>query len=282
MKRITILCVGAALFAGTFALAEESNNLIVNGNAIDGLKNWKNVQEIGDDGPENGKCFEVTGSKNVTSQEFIEIDPKSEYTVSVELKSGTEKPNMVYVGLVFFDKNKRSIDSTSVNAIAKSETVLASDAKKGDKLIKIKRATGWETLLEKKLLMVVFDVDDSGEYSDLPNFNYYEATKMEQKDGDIEITLNRALAKNFVAGTKLRAHRKSGHLMYAFSTTKNFADWTKFSRKIKPAVKFGAPGATIWPNAKYAKALILANWGQKGGEVLKFTNFSLEKVESGK
>jgi len=279
MKKISILFAGAAMFASTFALAGESENLIANGNAADGLKNWNNVKKVADDGPDGAKCFEVTGHTHAISQELIEVDAQSKYILSGMLKSGNEKPNKVYVGLALFDKNKRGIDSTSVSVLPKSETVLAADAKKGAKVITVKEAPGWDALLKAKRLMVVFDVDNSGKYNDLPNFNYYEVKGLESKDDGVEVMLGKALAKDFAAGTNLRAHSKSGQLMYAFTANKNFGDWTKFSGTIKPEIKYGAPGSTFWPNTKYVKAFILANWGQKDGEVLKFTNLSLEKVE---
>ena len=282
MKKISIFIAGSAIFASILINAEDSKNLVVNGNAADGLKNWNDIQKVVDGGPDGAKCFEVSGSKFVSSQELIPVDPNSEYQLNVSFKSGNDKANMFFAGLLLLDKNKRPIDPTSVNTLVKSETVLAVEAKKGETVIKIQDASTWEPLFQKKQLTVAFDTDDSGEYKDLPNYKYCTVNNLEKKDGIWEATIARPLATDFAVATKVRAHFTSGHFMYVFSMKKKFADWTKFSDIIKPMVKSGAPGKTFWPGTKYVRILIRANWGQKDGETLQFGNISLEKIESKK
>ncbi|MHB9138484.1 MAG: hypothetical protein ACYC4Q_03680 [Victivallaceae bacterium] len=279
MKKLSLFLAGAMTVAGIFANAEETKNLIVNGNAADGTKNWQGVQKVADGGPDGAKCFEVSGSKLVTSQEPVPADTSGEYLLTGYLKSGNDKANQVYIGLRMLDKNKRFIDPTSVSPLAKSETELAADVKKGDTVIKVKDASTWETLSKAKRLTVAFDADDSGEYKDLPNYNYYNVKNLENKDGVWEATLVRPATADFPAGTKLRAHFACGHYMYVYAAKKNMADWTKITGSIKPVVKTDSPGGAFWPGTKYVQVLILANWGQKDGEVLQFSNVSLEKVE---
>ena len=282
MKKISIFIAGTAIFASILINAEDSKNLVVNGNAADGLKNWNDIQKVVDGGPDCTKCFEVSGSKFVSSQELIPVEPNSEYQLNVSFKSGNDKANMVFAGLLLLDKNKRPIDPTSVNALVKSETVLAVEAKKGETVIKIQDASTWEPLFQKKRLTVAFDTDDSGEYKDLPNYKYFTVSNLEKKDGIWEATIARPLAADFAVATKVRAHFTSGHYMYVFSTKEKFADWTKYSGIIKPTVKFGAPKSTFWPGTKYVQIMILANWNQKDGETLQIGNISLEKIESEK
>lgn len=279
MKSISLFLAGIATAAGVFAYAEESPNLIVNGNAADGLNNWKNVQKIADGGPDGAKCFEVTGSTQINSMALIPVDAQSEYKLTGWFKSGSGKENQIYAGLLLFDGNKNVINSTSVNAADQTDAVLASEAKKGDTVVKIKDASKWGRLFKDKRLVIAFDADNSGEYKDLPNYKFRVVTNLVNKDGVWEATLEIPLYENYAADTKVRAHWLSGHYMYAFSMKKNLADWTKYSGAIKPATKFGADGNTFWPGTKYVQVLILANWGQGKDEVLRFSNISLEKVE---
>ncbi len=281
MKNSSIFLAGTAIVASIFANAEESKNLVVNGNAVDGLNNWKNIQRVVDGGPDGAKCFEVTGSKLVSSQEFIPVDANCEYQLTGWFKSGNDKKNQVFMGLLLLNENKCPIDSISVNVLAQSETVTGG-AKKGETVIIVKDASTWQPLFQKKQLTIVFDADDSGEYMDLPNYKYYTVNKLEKKDGIWEATIARPLASCFAAETKVRAHFTSGFYMYVFTMKDNFAGWTKCGGTINPIVKSGAPKSTFWPGTKYVQILILANWGQKDGETLQFGNISLEKVESKK
>ncbi len=279
MKKLTLFLAGAAAVASILASAEESKNLVANGNAADGLNNWVNIEKAVDGGPAGAKCFSVTGSKLVNSNEFIPVDAKREYQFTGWLKSGDNKENQVYAGLLLFDENKRQISGASVTPLAESETVLATEAKKGETVVKVKDASKWEPLLPRKQLTIAFDADCSGEYKDLPNFKCYSVTQMEKKDGFWALTLEAPLGTDFGLETKVRAHYTCGHYMYVFAMKKNLADWTKYSDAIKPVVKTGSPGNTFWPGTKYVQVLILANWGQKDGETLLFSNISLEKVE---
>jgi hypothetical protein len=279
MKRISLFLAGVTTVACIFAHAEESKNLVVNGNAADGLNNWKNIQKVVDGGPDGAKCFEVTGNAKVDSVAIIPVDPQSEYLFTGWFKSGNDKENQIYAGLFLLDGNKRFIEPTSVSPLPQSETALAAEAKKGDTVIKIKDASKWEPLFKNKRLTAVFDADDSGEYKDLPNYKNYTVTKLEKKDGIWEATIAKPISADFPAETKIRAHYTSGHYMYTLSMKKKLADWTKFSSAVKPEVKSGSPGNAFWPGTKYVQVLILANWGQKDGEILQFSNLSLEKIE---
>ncbi|MFA6567160.1 MAG: hypothetical protein WCS96_03035, partial [Victivallales bacterium] len=220
-----------------------------------------------------------TNSNFVSSKELIPVDTKGEYLFTGWFKSGNSKENQIYAGLLMLDENKRPINSTSVTALAESGTALAAEAKKGETVVKVKDASKWEKLFQNKVLTIAFDTDDSGEYKDLPNYKCYAVSNLEKKNDVWEVTLAKPLPSDFPAETKVRAHQSSGHYMYVFSLKKNLADWTKYSGTVKPMVKSGSPGSAFWPGTKYVQVLILANWGQKDGETLLFSNISLEKGE---
>lgn len=264
------------------APGSNSDNLVVNGDASRGISNWENVEITRKKGgPEKkNRYFEVENSTSINSLEFIPVDATSQYKLSAMIKSGNEKVNNVYVGLNLFDENKRMISSTAVSPVEQTETTLEEDITRGKTVVKVKDASSWEPVLWEERLTIVFDVDDSGEYRDLPNSQYYKVEKLVKKQGYWEATLDRPLGANYKSGVKVRAHLRSGHFMYVFSGKENFSDWTKIEGVVEPVVKSGAPRSTFWAGTKYVQVLILANLGQKDGEVLQFTNVSLEKVES--
>lgn len=242
-------------------------NLAKNGDASEGLNDWKNVTAIVDGG-KNGKCFEIKGSKFVCSTNMIPIDPKKSYNLSAWFKSGNDKENRVFFGLVFYDERKRKILPDSITPVTASNTVLTKDAKKGDKIVYIKEAATWMPAIGKKNALIAFEIDETEAYSDLPNFKIVQIEAIKEEKGGHKLTLKTSIRKDLPAGTKVRCHIKSGHYMYVYNFKKNLKEWTKFGGNIKPEAKTGTPRATIWRGAKFVRVLLLANWGQKSDEVL--------------
>jgi hypothetical protein len=248
--------------------------------ATNGTGAWIGQVKTIDDGKDQ-KCFVVNGSKKIMSKELIPIDATATYKISVSLKSGTAKPNKIYFGLEQYDAQKRNINSTSITPVEDSATTLVAPANKGDKIIKIKAVKNWQAILDKKRLLIAFDIDDSGAYSDLPNFKVSNSvTSLKQQGDNWEATLKTPLEFSFPNGTKVRAQLKCGHLMYAVALTKHLPNWTTFSREILPAKKFGSHSGTLWTGVKFARVMFLANWRQKDGEIMLFKNVKLEKVEN--
>ncbi|MFA6175893.1 MAG: hypothetical protein WC765_04875 [Phycisphaerae bacterium] len=285
MKYVILILAGAAVFAGICIHAEESKNLVVNGNAAAGSDNWQGCHaytvvplEIVTGGPDGANCFEVTDHSWVNSIEHIPVDPSSQYRLTGWFKSANDMVNNVCVGLLLFDESNRPIDATSVNVLEKSETILTADAENGETVIKVKDASAWEPLFQNKLLTIAFDADDSGGYKDLPNSKCHTVKNLEKKDGVWEATLAKPILDSFSAKTKVRAHVTSPFCMLAFEMKNHLPDWTEYSGVIEPMVKSGAPRNAFWPGTKYVRILLLANWGQNNGEKLQFGNISLEKV----
>ncbi len=271
---IVIMAVGT-LFNTVIA----SDNLLTNCRATDGADKWIGQLKTVDSG--NGqKYFAVDGSKKIMSKQLIPIDSTATYKISVSLKSGNAKTNKIYFGLEQYDAKKHNINSTSITPVEDSATELVAPANKGDKIIKIKSVKNWQPVLEKKRLLIAFDIDASGAYSDLPNFKVSNnVTSLKQQGDTWEATLKTPLKFSFPTGTKVRAQLKCGHLMYGVTLKKNLTDWTTFSREIAPAKKLGSPSATLWTGVKFVRVMFLANWGQKDGEIMLFKDVKLEKVE---
>ncbi|MCF6174293.1 MAG: hypothetical protein L3J71_00855 [Victivallaceae bacterium] len=275
-KKLIVGLMAVGTLCGSVFAGE---NLLTNSSAADGVKNWQGGVKIADGGKDQA-CFLVDGSKKIVSKQLIEIDPTATYKLTGSFKSGSDKPNQIYFGLALYDKNKHFINATSVTPVADSATVLVAPANKGDKIIKVKSVKNWESVLKKKRLLIAFDIDDSGAYSDLPNHKFSNSvTKLEEKNGTWEATLKTPLNFSFPANTKVRAQLKCGHLMYAVTLKKHLDKWTALSNTIAPAKKSGSQSATMWHGTSFVKILLLANWGQKDGEVLLIKDIKLEKVE---
>jgi hypothetical protein len=274
-KKLLIGFFTAAVLCGV-TLAEE--NLLVNSSASDGTKNWAGkIEVVKDAGGQS--CFKVVNHNKIVAKQLIPIDPTATYKISLSLKSGTPKPNKVYIGLMQYDKDKRYFDATTVTPFKNSDTILVAPANKGDKTIKIKSAKNWDSLLKQKRLTIACEIDDSGNYSDLPNRKISNiVTKLEEKDGIWIATLKTPLTFSAPVNSKVRAHAKCGHYMYALTFKKHMNEWTVFSGKISPAKKTGSPSRRLWSGVKFAKILLLANWAQKDGETLMFKDVKFEKV----
>jgi hypothetical protein len=260
MKKMTALLAVSAACIGLSAMAEEASIA-----AVKDLKGWKNAKLV-----DEGKVLEATNSKLVCSKIFP-LNPKSAYELSGMFKSGNDKKNRVYFGMQFFDAKKHFINPTTVTPVVNSATELVEDCKKGAKVIKLKEASKLTTWQKKQRLCIGFDSDKG-----LPNKKLSAKVVKLEKKGDVwEAALERPLPFNCPKGTKVQGHAVCGHYMYVVATIKNFKDWTKLSGTVRPEVKTGSPGGAIWPGAKFGRIIVLANWGQKKGEVLQMKDIDM-------
>jgi len=268
--------VGVLAFSVVPGIASGTENLIKNNDASKKTEEWKGITGVVDGG-KSGQCFEVKNSKVVMSRQMIPIDPKATYRLTAWFKSGSDKKNKVYFGLVFYDKNRCRIWPESIMPIEASETVLVKEAKKGTKMVYVKDVTAWMPALKKKRAMIAFEVDDTGAYSDLPNFKVIPVVRVKVVEGGHQVFLKTPLSKDMPANTKVRCHTASGHNMYISSFKKNLKEWTRIGGDINPEVKKDAPHKTIWRGTQFVDVLILANWQQKSGEILLIDDIALTK-----
>jgi len=258
---------------------ESAANLVENGNAGNGLENWTGPLQVVANGPENASCFSVAGSKMILTRNFIEIDPSKSYRLSGAFKSAGSGANVVMVGLRLYNADKKEISATSVSAIPDSGTTLIAGAGAGATQLKVRDAASWENAFQNRRLVIALSVDAGGEYRDLPNFQTRRVVDLRKSDDGWEVSLEKPLDVSYPEGTAVRAHLMSGHFLYAFNFNKQLAGWTNYQGVIKPVLKSGAIGSSFWPGTKYAKVIILANWGQSERETLLFGNISLEEIK---
>lgn len=259
---VALLVVGlvaAAVFAGEFV------NLVKNGDAETGdLNNWRGFTKIVSEGAHGGNwCFSRVGNARVTSREFIPIDPNKTYVLSGWMRSAGKDASKVYFGFVPCDAKKKRITPQQVLTITGTETILAEACGKGDTVIKVADGSKWKKITHAR---IAFEVDDSGQYTDLPNRKLSSpgVTKTENKGDYWEIHLKKPCGQAYAAGVKVREHASGGSYMYNAAGNKKVpAEWTLYSARVKGLAKRYGGRGKWWPGTRYVQILFLANYQQK-------------------
>ena len=262
----------SAIAASTAALVMAAGTSIIPAQVSDFQKiNGKGELTLNAD-----KVFEIKGSANYRSAAALAIDPNKTYKLSGEFMANGKSPSVLYFGLITLNDKKQSIYSEQIFAVPGTETVLAEDAKVGDKEIKLKDCSKWKF----KGGHVAFNVKD--DLSDLPNKSLSPAIKSYVKSGDIyTITLSTPLRKAFSKGTAVRQHRAAGTYLYSAAASRKLTNqWKTFSAIINGVSPKENPVASkkFWYTTKYSKILILGNYGGKADSVLLFRNVKLEEL----
>lgn len=78
------------------------------------------------------------------SVKSVTIDPAKKYQISGDFRMKSGKPVSLYFGFAPYDAQNRAIPPSLVFISAASQAEVAEDAKKGDKVIKVKDASKWD------------------------------------------------------------------------------------------------------------------------------------------
>ena len=186
----------------------------------------------------------------------IKFDPAAKYTLNVDLKQVPgAKTFPVHYGFYCYDSKGRQILHHHVAITQKTATVLAADAKVGDKTITVKDASNW-----KKDYWIAFNA--KADLSDLPNRELVRAGKSIEKKGDVWIvTLTTPLKKAYAAGTAVREHSSGGYI-YVQSGVKVGADWKTISGEVSGLnpLTNGGYNKKFWPGTVTIRPMLLLNW----------------------
>jgi len=207
-------------------------------------------------------CFPCKGPTTLKGSEWIPIDPNKRYTLSGWFKSVGKEPSNLYFGYICFDADKKLIAPEQVGIVGDTETTLYEDCKKGDTLIKVAHAFKWK---ENSHACVAFEVDDSGQYTDLPNrkLSGFGILKLVEKDGYWEVRLNEPCGRAYPAGTKVREHLAGPAYLYCAAAAQAVpAEWTQYSGSVMGLSEAGAGNVRWWQGTKYAKLVLLLNYEQ--------------------
>ena len=265
------VCLGSgvlvlALVCGaTLQAADPAGTYPKNGDAESGTpENW-NKAEINTQQAHAGKCcFQRVGPAMISTSEFMPVDVNKKYTLTGWFKSAGEKPSRLYLGYIPCDKNKHAIGPRHVGVVPNTETTLTQACTKTDTVITIANGDNWRPVSGG---CIAFEVDDSGEYNDLPNrhISANAIAKVEKKETHWQVHLTGPCKRAFPAGTKVRQHAAGGSYIYNAASNKIVpADWTQYTGFIKGEAQTGTPANKWRRGTKFARVLILAYSGQKG------------------
>ncbi|MDD5596348.1 MAG: hypothetical protein PHV82_00300 [Victivallaceae bacterium] len=219
------------------------------------------------------KIYCLDGAGQAVSRDFIAVCPDKIYKLSGRFKSASGNNSLIYFGFIPYDKNKTYIGCHAVRYIKNTETELAKKCTAKDNVIFVKDARNW---VKKNSACIVFEVDDSGKYSDLPNFNYSSAgiEKISREDGYWKIELKTGCRRTYPANTKIREHFDDGSGTYIYSAAKcsKVPDrWTAYEGTVRKDNKH-LP-CIFRPGTEYVKIVIL----QTGNTLLDFKNIKLKE-----
>jgi len=226
----------------------------------------------------DGDSIIVKGSNfTLNSAKTLTLDPAKKYRISGEfrLKEGTESGNL-YLGFTPFDAEGRQITSVSVNAKAKSDTVLAKAAAEGDTVIYVKDASQWDMKNQYPRIAL----NTKPDYSDLPNYDVVAVVPGSIKqNGDVwEITLKTPLTKAVPEGTAVRQHMAGASSIYVVYHRNLGSEWVSVSGEITGTAEIGVPAKKFWHGTASVRVLI-AMLGGKNGDVVEMKNLVVEEVE---
>ena len=223
------------------------------------------------------------------SKQEIKVDPARKYRISGDfcLNGGKPvltcdkgdrgcRPVLLFLGFVPYDKNKVQILPNAVFGSNKTLTTVAEDAKKGDKVIKVKDASKWDT--KSPHSYIVFNAAE--DYSDLPNRNsVHTVAPNARQAGEVwEITLKTPLKADIAAGTAVRQHSDGGTYIYTGGAFKTLGVWKTRTGTISGIAASGAPANKFWKGTETVRVLILALNGSKQSET-EFKNIKVEEVK---
>lgn len=243
----------------------DNQNLVLDGDAESGtIDNWSGLDGVeGGDMYSGNFSFSRAGNSQMISNEFIPIDTSKTYNLSGWFKSaGTAGESLLYFGFIPYDENQERIARGDIDIYPDTETTLLEAIVDTDKIIKVTDGTNWQAYA---YAYMAFEVDDSGNYTDLPNRNLsnYGIIRVEDMGTHWEIEFDTSVGKSYPAGTKVREHLSGGSYMYeAFGGGATPAVWTQHSSTTGGENLFGGAPGKWWKKTKYAKIIILANYAQ--------------------
>ncbi|HIG94520.1 MAG: hypothetical protein QT05_C0049G0030 [archaeon GW2011_AR13] len=247
----------------------KTGQFITNGDAEMGdTTNWVNIDGIDSEFYSGSYSFVDAGGGTIYSKELIPVDKNYLYHLEGMFKSDGIDQSRLYYGFLPYDENLKFIPPQSVDAILNTETTLYEEVHSTDTSIKLTSCNNWIILW---YAVVAFDIDDSGNYNDLPNYKTsdYNISKITNYPNYCEIEIGTGYgvqhyAKfNAPAGTKVRQHQSGGTYMYtAASNSLVPFSWTNYQGDVTGMFNEGTSSTKWRKNSTYAVVLILPNYNQ--------------------
>jgi hypothetical protein len=259
--KINVITKCLLISAVFLPIIAKGQNLVENGDAEGGEKNWTGISVSKDSPQSGGACFEMDMKAKAVNSGFIPVDSVKSYVLSGWFKNPGATPiENVHFSLIPFDAEKKQIFVHSVNIFPQSggsETVLVEPCKKEDTVIKIKDGSKWKA---EPSGCIAFNVDTTGNLSDLPNRDTgnWGIKSVEEKEGHWVVTLARACGKSYPTGTAVRPHQQGSNFIYPKIFALSQADgWKKLEGKISGMSRSGASGDKFWAKTAFVQVCIL-------------------------
>ena len=185
----------------------------------------------------SGEEIRIEKTENIKPvTDYLPIDPEKawEFTASIKGESGR-----LEMYLYQYDKLKRRIGPTVVNAVPGTETMLSAPAEKGLLSFTVEDASKWDVPQKGKIIVFYAQSD----LNDIPNFNIeYYIEKVTQQEKGFLVQMSKELSKSYPVDTMVRLHHDGAHL----SLKVNLPEPKEYSRLIEPAPQFGALADHWW------------------------------------
>jgi hypothetical protein len=212
--------------------------------------------EVSDEAASGKKAILLNKTAHVSSKQIFKIDQDKKYKLSYSIKNKGTKPSRFYLGFQALDANKKPIYSSQVHFYPNTETELIKDYKAGDKELFIKDGSKWK---KSSIACVAFNVDDSGNYKDIPNRNLtnHGITSIVKINGGWKIALTTPCRKSFLAGTKVREHKNWTYATFLDGGNAPQA-WTQRTFVVDKMSSCAPEKGSWWPGTKYVRIYIVA------------------------
>lgn len=262
----SFLCAAAVMTSG-LAVAEDID--------LDKPELWSNPSAMTIKGED---ALSISNRHLLTSKQTFQIDAAKTYKLSFKIRAvGEEAPATSYVGFSLKDARNQPFSPWYVNPLKGTESELAADVKKGDKILKLKATKPWNN--PQPHWVVAFDAVE--DFSDLPNRNISPVIVPKNckiVDGFYEVALLQPMNREISAGTKIRAHASGGYMYTWYG--KPGADWKEVSTQIQGHSTHGITGNKWWKGAEMFNVLLLANWTGNPKAAIEIKDFELD-IEDG-
>ena len=177
-----------------------------------------------------------------TTKEHVAFDSAKPGVLSLEYKLLPDaKPTMFVVAFDARDAKGALLIGANIFGHKGTETELAAPVKKGDRVLKLKDGSRWQTPEFRRGTMVAFGA--KADSSDLPNRRISSLIVSVSSEG--EVRLRYPVGVDYPAGTSVRAHRDTGSFGIGSTYLKPTAEWKKCTVKIRPRREGDA--GSWWP-----------------------------------
>lgn len=257
-KAFATAIVAVAFESSNLSFGEEVN-FVSNGDAEAGsVHPWSGAEMESMNVFQGSRSFSVNNRTPAINRKKIEVDPEANYELVGWFSSAGPVASNLNFGLICFDAENELIRGPEITFVEGTEARLREEAKEGTHILKIDKGSAW--LVEPRILStshVAFNVDDSGNYGDLPNRNLSGRgiLGVKQSDGQWEIELAEPLAKDFPVGTKIRQHRQTQSYLYVLTDRKVPEEWTQFSGKVGGMTERGVASRSFWPGTRFVQVV---------------------------